>query len=284
LIVNDLLSWASYQLIQNPVDTTIPLSGIAPGVQTVAVWDASMYVGAQILVGVVDGDLEVVTITATVPGTSFTATFANAHVGGEPIVGATFPVRQPTDALFTQSELLAYLSTAYSDFLTACPLVYVVTDLTIAPTQQIAALPSDLMFPVRMGLNGYPLRETSQSNLDSMYPTWSQVAPSQPYAYFRDKTGIQNFGITPRANNSVTLECVYAQRGPQLFGLADGFSLPDPFLIYPFYRTLSFAFSKDGEMRQPGLAKYWQQRYELGVKVCTMFLESLNDSNLEMAS
>jgi hypothetical protein len=285
LLANDILTDAAYVLIQSSVDTTVPLSGIAPGVQTVAVWDASMYIGAQILVGVIDGDLEVVTITATIPGTSFTATFANAHVGGEPIVGATFPVRQTTDPLFTQAEMIAYLSNATNDFMTDCPLVYEVNEaLSVAPTQQTAALPSDLLFPVRMALNGYPLRETSQSNLDSMYPTWTQVAPSQPYAYFRDKTGLQKFGITPRANNSLTLELVYAQRGSETKELADGFLFPDCFTIYPKYRTLAFAFSKDGEARNPALAKYFQGRYDLGVKISNVFLKAIEDPNLQMAS
>jgi len=49
------------------------------------------------------------------------------------------------------------------------------------------------------------------------------------------------------------------------------------------YKTLSYAFSKDGEIRNPGLAKYFQGRYEWGVKVSKMFLDSIQDPNLEMA-
>jgi hypothetical protein len=243
-----------------------------------------MYIGAQLRVGVIGGNLEVVTITNTIPVGSFTATFVNSHAAGEPIFGATFPVRQTTDPLFTQAEMLAYLSTALNDFLTDCPLVYNIEDLTVAPAAQNAALPPDCLFPVRMAAFGYPLRETSQSNLDAMDYRWQIQAASEPYTYFRDKTALLTFGIWPRANNTTEIECVYAQREAQVIGLGDGFLIPDPFLIYVKYRVLGFAYAKDGEMRNPGLAKYYQGRYEFGVKVSNMFLAAIQDPNLEMTS
>jgi hypothetical protein len=102
--------------------------------------------------------------------------------------------------------------------------------------------------------------------------------------FYRDKIPLQSVGIWPRAGNTTTLEVVYAQRQTDgTMGLADGFLLPDPFLLYVLYKTLSYAFSKDGEVRNPGLAKYFQQRYEWGVKVSKMFLDSIQDPNLEMA-
>lgn len=284
LIANDILSDVSFTLIENPVNTTVPAGGIATGSQIVDVWDESLYVGAMILVGVLGGDLEVVTVTATVPSTSFTATFANAHAAGEPIIGATFPVRQPTDPFFTQAEMLAYMSTALNDFLTACPLVYNVSTVDVAPAAQNAALPSDCMVPMRIATGNYPLRETSQSNLDTNNYRWQQEAASVPRAYFRDKVGLQMFGVWPRQNNTVPCEIVYQQRGAGLMGLADGFLIPDPFLIYVKYRMLEFAYSKDGEQRNAGLAKYWGTRFEMGCKIANMFLAAISDPNLEMQS
>jgi hypothetical protein len=284
LLANDVLTDCSYALIEPPVNTTVPGGGIAAGAQTVDVFDLAMYVGAQILVGVLGGDLEVVTITAVVPGTSFSAVFVNAHVAGEPIVGATFPVQQSSDPFFTQAEMLAYLANAVNDFLSACPLVIAVTTaVSVAPTAQNAALPADCQKPTRVGAYGVPLRETSQSNLDSMDYRWNQQAAAGPYCYFRDKTGLQNLGIFPRANNTTPLEIVYEQRGAAVVGLADGFILPDPFLIYIKYRVLSYAYSKDGEQRNPGLARYYEGRYTAGVKISTMILEAVMDPNLEMA-
>src|ERR1700733_7327151 len=156
LLVNDRLTDAAFVLIQPSVNTVVPAGGIAIGAQVVGAWDPSMYVGAQIVVGFAgSADLEVVTITAVIPGTSFSAVFQNAHVAGEPIQGATFPVRSPSDQLFTQTEMLGYISTALNDFLTDVPLLYEIADIIVAPTQPSTPLPSDCQFPVRVAYNAY---------------------------------------------------------------------------------------------------------------------------------
>lgn len=283
LLVNDLLTDLAYTLIEPSVSTTVPNSGVPTGQQTVATWDLAMYVGAQVVVGLGTANVEVVTITGTSSGTSFTATFANAHGANETIVGATFPTRQPTDPFFTQSEMLGYLEQGLSDLLADCPLLMAVATVSVSGTQQATALPSDSMQPVRVAVNGLPLRETSQSNLDSMQYTWASDASSQPTAYFRDKVGLQSLGIWPRPVNVTPLEVVYTQRPALSLGLADGLPLPDCFLIYPKYRALAIAYSKEGEMRSPALARYWQGRYDMGVKICRLFLESAMDPNLQMA-
>jgi hypothetical protein len=279
LIANDILSDIAAALYEPVVSSAVPGGGIAPGTQTVPVWDPAMYVGAQIIVGTIGGNAEVILITAVNSGVSFTATFANTHTSGERIIGATFPVQQPADPFFLQSEVLGYLSTALNDFLRDCPLAIAVEDITVTATQQNAALPADCMEPVRVGAYGVPLRETSQSSLDAMFNQWTQAAATGPMAFFRDKTGLQKVGIWPRANDATPLEVVYRQRSAQTLGLADGFLLPDPFMIFPKFRALSMCYSKDGEQRNPGLAKYWAQRYDMGVKVCTMLLDVVNDTS-----
>jgi hypothetical protein len=287
LRVVDRLQDASYALFEPVVNEQFP-STITPGVQTIlisdpAVWvpTVCLYVGAQLVCGVTGGNLEVVTVTGVNVGVSFSATFANAHAAGEWINGATFPVRYPTDPLFTQSEMLAYISSATNDFLTDVPLAYNIADLAVSPTSQNTPLPADSLFPVRIAYESYPLRETSQSNLDSTYPPWSQQGLSQPRVYFRDKIPIQNVGIWPRMGNAVELEVVYAQRQAETVGWGDGFIVPDPFTVAILQRTLSFAYSKDGESRQPALAKYWDSRYQFGVKVCKMLLDIINDAQMQ---
>jgi hypothetical protein len=280
LIANDLLTDAAFVLLQPSVNKVFP-GDITAGTHAIPVIDPSIYVGAQIACGVIGGNIEVVTVTST-GSISFTATFANAHSAGEPIMGATFPVRQTTDPLYTQAEMLAYLGTAINDLLTDCPLVYAVGSVTVDPTEQSTQLPSDCLFPQRVAYQNYPLLETSQSNLDALTYQWNQAGLSVPKVYFRDKVPLQAVGIWPRMGNTATLEVVYAQRQPTAIGLADGFLIPDPFMIYVLYKVLSYAFSKDGEARNPGLAKYFQTRYEWGVKVCRLLLDSVQDPNLEM--
>jgi len=137
---------------------------------------------------------------------------------------------------------------------------------------------------MRMAVNSYPLRETSQSNLDAMNYRWKQQLATGPSVYFRDKVGLQKFGVAPRANNTTLVECVYQQRQPAVMGPGDGFLIPDPFVLYPYCRALSFAYSKDGEMRNPALSKYWDSRYRHGVQISNMFVEAIMDPNLEMTA
>jgi hypothetical protein len=189
--------------------------------------------------------------------------------------------------MFEQIEMLNYLSNAVNDFLLACPLAYAVNDsISVGPTDQFTALPGDCMMPVRVAANTtgaglYPLRETSQSNLDGYDYRWQQQGNNQPYTYYRDKIGLQNVGIWPRANNTVDLEIVYQQRGADVMGLADGFLVPDPFTVYIKARTLEFCYSKNGEQSSPALARFWNGRYEMGSKISKMFLEAAMDPNMQ---
>ena len=288
LIVNDLLTDISLKLFQPFVNTTVPGGGIAAGLQTVPAWDNSMYVGAYVLVGVLGGDLEVVEITVVNVGTSFTATFLNAHVTGEPIVGATFPVQSVAgDQLFGQGEVLGYLSEAMNDFLLRVPLAYAVTDsISMPPTTQFTGLPADCMMPVRVAATFtaaglYPLRETSQANLDGYDYRWQRQTGSVPQAYYRDKIGLNQVGMWPIQNNTTPLEILYAQRSAQFLHLGDGLSIPDPFLPIIKARVLSTAYGKDGEQRAPAMSKWWGDRYETGVKIAGAILEVINDPNMQ---
>ena len=151
---------------------------------------------------------------------------------------------------------------------------YTVTDsISMPPTAQFTALPSDCMFPVRVSAFGIGLRETSQSNLDGYDWRWQQQTGSPPQVYYRDKIGLQNVGMWPRQNNTTPLEVVYANRGQQLMGLADGFPVPDPFTPYLRARVLEYCYSGDSEQRSPAMATFWNQRFEAGVKISKVILE-----------
>ena len=286
LTVVDRLMDASYALIQPVVMEQFP-GAVSVGSQAIPISDPAVwvptpcfYVGAYLVAGAHTANAEVIQVTAVNPGVSFTATFASTHAAGDWLFGATFPVRYPTDPLFTQDEMIAYISSATNDFLTDVPLAYNIADLTVPPTQQNTPLPADSLFPVRVAYESYPLRETSQSNLDSMAPQWSQQGLTLPRVYFRDKIPIQNVGIWPRMGNLVNLECVYAQRQAQTLGWGDGFLVPDCMTMYILYKTLSYAFSKSGEGQNPGLAKYFASRYSFGVKVCKMLIDVVNDNSI----
>ena len=199
-------------------------------------------------------------------------------------MGATFPVQNTAgDPFWEQLEMLTYLSNAVNDLLVRVPIVFNVTDSVVfGPTQQIAPLPADCMVPARVAVAGIGLRETSQANLDGVDYRWNNQALAAPYTYYRDKIGVGNIGIWPRMANTVPTELVYSQRGAQLMGLGDGFLLPDCFLIYVKARVLEFAYSKDGEQRSSSMAKFYNQRFEAGIKIAKMWLDIIQDTSQQM--
>ena len=85
----------------------------------------ALYAGALLVVEVPGSAfIEVVSVTSVTNATQFVATFVNSHSAGAPVWGATFPTQQATDPIFTQAEMLQYLSRAQYEFLTAVPCFY----------------------------------------------------------------------------------------------------------------------------------------------------------------
>ena len=84
-----------------------------------------IYPGAQLVVEVPgNASQEVITVLTVPSPTTFTADFANNHLATAPVWGATFPTQEATDPIFTQAEMLQYLSRAQNEFLTAVPCFY----------------------------------------------------------------------------------------------------------------------------------------------------------------
>jgi hypothetical protein len=101
-----------------------PITAGAARTATVASTYA-MYPGAQLVVEVPGNAAQEVVTVLTVPSpTTFTANFVNAHAAAAPVWGATFPTQEATDPIFTQAEMLQYLSRAQNEFLMAVPCFY----------------------------------------------------------------------------------------------------------------------------------------------------------------
>ena len=127
---NDLLEEISLHLVIPYLSTTLSVP-VSPGLHTVALGTIlgnnalpAVYVGAQVVVDS-GANIEVVVVTAFNPtGNTITANFAKSHLANVPVTGATFPLQQTTDPIFTQSEMLEYLSRAQNEFLEACPCIF----------------------------------------------------------------------------------------------------------------------------------------------------------------
>lgn len=130
--MNSWMMELSLHIVEDIVDTT--MTAVSTGAQTPTVQSTdAMYVGAQIVINDTNPALvEVVTITAVnILGLTFTATFAFAHAANTQVLAATFPTQQPTDPLFTQTEVLGYLARAQNEFLAKLPLVFAFATQTV---------------------------------------------------------------------------------------------------------------------------------------------------------
>lgn len=122
---NDVLTEVSLHLVEPYCNTTL-LGAVGTGLQTVQVGSVSeLYVGAMVIVGT-GASREIIAVTGVSqpPAPTITAVFANTHVLGTPVIGATFPLQAETDPIYTQQEMLGYLARAQNDFLQAIPCVY----------------------------------------------------------------------------------------------------------------------------------------------------------------
>jgi len=186
----DLLMEVSLHLSQPAVYTSLTNAVTAgAGVTATVPSTYAMYQGALLVVEVPgNASQEVVTVITVLSPTTFTANFANNHAAVAPVWGPTFPTQQPTDPIFTQAEMLTYLSRAQNEFLTAVPCfyerffqnvtpgsIYQATPPTAILIDRIAASPLDIGITtlVRAG-NVVTLTAASPTNL-AQYNTLSVV-------------------------------------------------------------------------------------------------------------
>lgn len=188
----DLLMEVSFHLCQPAVYTalTAPVTA-GPSVSAAVTNTYGMYPGALLVVDLPGtATQEVITCTSVTDATHFVATFAKNHLAAVAVWGATFPTQQGTDPIFTQSEMLSYLSRAQNEFLTAVPCfyqrffqnvslgqIYQATPPTAILIDRIAA--SSIAIPitslVRSG--GTVTLTTPQPHGLSQYSTFAVVAP-----------------------------------------------------------------------------------------------------------
>lgn len=120
--VNSVLSEISYHLVE-PIVISQLSAPVLAGPQTVAVANVNaMYVGAQVICDT-GANTEIITLTA-VGANTIAASFAYSHLANAPLSGATFPIQEATDPIFTQLEMLGYISRAQNDFLEAVPCIF----------------------------------------------------------------------------------------------------------------------------------------------------------------
>src|SRR5258708_38192240 len=88
-----VLQSISFALVEKVLSTVLPVQ-LAVGVHAVTIVDPSIYVGAQIVVGVLGTNTQEVVTVSAITDVDFTATFTRPHLAGEPVRSATFPSGQ----------------------------------------------------------------------------------------------------------------------------------------------------------------------------------------------
>lgn len=158
----DVLVEMSYHLVEQVVNTILqtvlsqerlPNGGFT---LVVALRDSRwLYVGASVIIGFGNSNAEVAAVTSLNDDGSVAFAAAQAHIVGEVVLGATFPSQQATDPLFTQDEMLGYLSRAQNEMLAMCPVSYALVDTELVPNQNFQPTPPQTIELNRVAVASY---------------------------------------------------------------------------------------------------------------------------------
>jgi hypothetical protein len=203
-----------YQFLVNPITAGSGVTATVPST-------FYMYPGAELVIETPgSSEQEVVTILTVPSATTFTANFANSHASGIPAWGATFPTQQGTDPIFTQAEMLQYLSRAQNEFLTAVPCFYQRFFQNVSMGQVYQSTPPTAILIDRIAASALNVPIISIARLGNMVGL-SAAGPTglQKYSTFSvvgapDPTLNGVFAVSTSALNSTFL--TYSQIGPDV--------------------------------------------------------------------
>jgi hypothetical protein len=343
----------SLHFLQPYVHTILTQLITVPGVQAVTVGSTdAIYPGALLVVAEgVATQQEIITVISFDPvAGTITANFAITHNAGTPITAATFPVQQPTDPFFTQSEILGYIARAQNEFLTRVPCIFqlsiqsvafgqliqptpcqtveinrvaassanlaltgltrasnVVTAVTTNPHAlvpgekfsiiaapdpsflgvfKVATVPNSTHFTYSqfeddattgastLGL-WLRLYEVSQEELTMQDRSWQNEYLPYLRNWFEDRTGNYQWGVGGKPSSNFPVELLISVRDSDVLALTDGFLVPDLVLHYVKYLAMSWIFDKDGEQRNPKMAKYCRMRFDRGVMATQRWIDGM---------
>ena len=189
---NDVLQEVSLHLVEPIYRTTLTGPVSATGSQTVNVASGYgttgqpvLYDGAQLVVDT-GTNAEVITITAFNPvGLTITANFAKTHASGVSVSGATFPIQQGTDPIFTPAEMLMYLSRAQNEFLQACPCAFAIFNQNAVVNSLAQSMPNTVVELCRVAVSSVVLPMTSLARsggvVTATFPTPHGMTAGQQY-------------------------------------------------------------------------------------------------------
>jgi hypothetical protein len=209
----DVLMEVSYHLVEPVVYTTITLPTIIAGqLQVTLPTLTGLYAGALVVLGWGSSTAEVLTVVSTSPspanpgpGAALLSAPSFTHVTGETLLAPTFPTQQPTDPLFTQSEMLGYLARAQNNFLNKTPLVFALSQQALAYGQQYQATPPTAVEIERVAsINGLTQTASLATVTRAAGVVTAILTAPAPSPAFTPGLAIQVQGVTDPTYNTAT--------------------------------------------------------------------------------
>jgi len=124
------------------------------------------------------------------------------------------------------------------------------------------------------------LKEVTQEMLTLTNPNWQGQSRPFPTAFYEDRVGLYTYGVDVRPSSNFPAETLCSVRDTDSLGITDGFLVPDLLLHIIKYRSLQFCWEKDGEQRNPELAKYCNMRWERGIMASLRWLDAMMGADM----
>lgn len=121
----------------------------------------------------------------------------------------------------------------------------------------------------------YRLYERTREELMFANPNWSNEAVSRLVSWGEDRSGNYGWFVAGRPASNFPVELLNSIRDDDSLALTDGFLIPDTVVHLVKYRVLQWAWDKDGEQRNPSMARYAGMRYERGILAVQRWLDQV---------
>lgn len=119
------------------------------------------------------------------------------------------------------------------------------------------------------------LYENSQQELSIQNPGWRSQNVTELRSWYEDRTGNYQFGVDGKPSSNFPIEVLVSVRDTDTLSMTDGFLVPDIMLHYVKYKALEFCWTKDGEQKNPQLARWCAMRFDRGVLTARRFMEGM---------
>lgn len=118
--------------------------------------------------------------------------------------------------------------------------------------------------------------ETTQTELSMSDRNWRNEYVNTPTQWFEDRSGLYKWGVGNKPSSNFPCELLMSVRDTDTLTFLDGFLVPDLLVYILAYKTMQYAWSKDGVMQDQQRASYCGQRFDRGVAAVLRYLNGFD--------